>query len=84
MQCVIYKSLRKQDSYLYLTVKEDISRVPDALLKLLGELVHVMDLDLFPGRRLAQEDVADVLQNLRERGWHLQMPRQNEWQGVRH
>lgn len=84
MQCVIYKSLKKQDSYLYLTASNDFSRVPDALLKLLGELVHVMDLDLFPERKLAQEDVADVLRNLRERGWHLQMPRQNEWQDVQH
>lgn len=86
MECAIYKSLKKQDTYLYLAAKDDFSQIPEALLKLLGELVHVMDLDLHPERRLAQEDVVEVLRNLEERGWHLQMPRRDEWPeiGVRH
>ena len=86
MQCAIYKSQKKQDTYLYLAAKDDFSHIPEALLKLLGEPVHVMDLDLHPERRLAQEDVVEVLRNLEERGWHLQMPRRDEWPeiGVRH
>lgn len=78
MQCAIYKSLRKQDTYLYLAAKDDFSRLPEALLKLIGPPVHVMDLELHPERRLAQEDIAEVLRNLAERGWHLQMPRKDE------
>ena len=84
MQCAIYKSRKKQDTYLYLAARDDFSRVPEALLKMLGEPVHVMDLDLSPERRLAQEDVADVLRNLREHGWHLQMPRQDDPLAPRH
>lgn len=84
MQCAIYKSLKKQDTYLYLAAKDDFSNVPESLLKLIGEPVHVMDLELFPERKLAQEDTAEVLHNLRERGWHLQMPRQDEWSGIKH
>lgn len=86
MQCVIYKSRRKQDTYLYLAAKDNFSCIPENLLKLLGEPVHVMDLDLHPERRLAQEDVVEVLRNLQERGWHLQMPRREEGleTGVRH
>ncbi len=84
MQCAIYKSRRKQDTYLYLATKDDFSHIPDPLLKLIGEPIHVMDLDLCPERKLAQEDVAEVLQNLRERGWHLQMPRQNDPLAVWH
>lgn len=84
MQCAIYKSLKKQDTYLYLATKDDFSRVPESLLKLIGEPVHVMDLDLSPERRLAREDTAEVLRNLQERGWHLQMPRQDEWSGITH
>jgi uncharacterized protein YcgL (UPF0745 family) len=82
MQCAIYKSLKKQDTYLYLAAKDDFSQIPEALLKLLGEPMHVMDLDLHPERRLAQEDVVEVLRNLEERGWHLQMPRREEWPGI--
>jgi uncharacterized protein YcgL (UPF0745 family) len=37
-----------------------------------------MDLDLHPDRQLAQENTVEVLQNLQERGWHLQMPRREE------
>lgn len=84
MQCAIYKSRRKQDTYLYLAARGDFSRVPEALLKLIGEPVHVMDLDLSPERKLAQEDTAEVLRNLRERGWHLQMPSQDDPLAPRH
>lgn len=78
MPCTIYKSRRKSDTYLYVAVRDDFSRIPEALLKLVGELEHVMDLDLRPERKLALEDTAEVLRNLEERGWHLQMPRRDE------
>jgi uncharacterized protein YcgL (UPF0745 family) len=82
MQCAIYKSLRKQDTYLYLAAKDDFSCIPESLRKLLGEPMHVMDLELHPERPLAQENVVEVLHNLEERGWHLQMPRRDEWPGI--
>lgn len=84
MQCAIYKSRRKQDTYLYMAAKDDFSSIPESLLRLLGEPVHVMDLDLRPDRKLAQEDAAEVLRNLRERGWHLQMPRREEQPDIMH
>ncbi|MFZ1643801.1 MAG: YcgL domain-containing protein [Candidatus Contendobacter sp.] len=84
MQCAIYKSRRKQDTYLYLAAKDDFSQIPETLLKLIGEMVHLMDLDLSPERKLAQEDTAEVLRNLQERGWHLQVPRQDDPLALRH
>ncbi len=82
MFCAVYKSLRKQDTYLYMTRKDGFSQVPEPLLKLLGQLVHVMDLELRPERRLAQEDVVEVMRNLQESGWHLQMPRREDLTGT--
>ncbi len=79
MFCAIYKSLKKYDTYLYVAAKDDFSRVPESLMRLLGQPVHVMDLKLSPERKLAQEDVAEVMKNLQEQGWHLQMPRKEEW-----
>jgi uncharacterized protein YcgL (UPF0745 family) len=73
MQCAIYKGRRKQDTYLYVTEKDDLSRVPETLLRLLGRLEHVMDLELTAERKLAQEDVTEVIRQLRERGWFLQL-----------
>ena len=82
MFCAIYKSLEKQDTYLYVAAKGDFSRVPESLLKLLGQPVHVMDLELTAERKLAQEDVAEVMRNLQDRGWHLQMPKKEDWLGA--
>lgn len=83
MYCAIYKSSKKQDTYLYVAAKGDFAAVPEGLLKLLGEPVYVMELELSPQRKLAREDVAEVMRNLQERGWHLQMPEQEDWL-VRH
>ena len=74
----------RDSTYLYLATKDDFSHIPDPLRKLIGEPVHVMDLDLSPERKLAREDVAEVVRNLRERGWHLQMPRQDDPLAIRH
>lgn len=75
MYCAIYKSQLRQDTYLYLADKDDFTRVPDHLVTLLGTPLYVMDLELSPQRKLAQEDVLEVIENLQVRGWHLQMPR---------
>ena len=77
MYCVIYKSKKKQDTYLYVAAKGDFDAVPETLLSLLGEPVYVMELELSQIRKLALEDVLQVMKNLQERGWHLQMPPQD-------
>ena len=82
MFCAIYKSLKKYDTYLYVAAKDDFSRVPESLFRLLGQPVHVIDLELSPERKLAQEDVVEVMKNLQEQGWHLQMPKKEEWVGA--
>ena len=82
MYCAIYKSRKKQDTYLYMASKDDFSRVPTALLALLGNPVYVMEIELNAERRLAQENVLEVIRNLQERGWHLQMPRREDWPGM--
>ncbi len=72
--CRIYRSTRKAETYLYL--RQDLTEtvVPAALLTLLGRLDFVMELDLYPGRSLAREDISQVLTQLANCGWYLQMP----------
>ena len=72
--CVVYKSSRKPDTYLYVERQDDFSRVPAALLDMLGQLQWVMDLDLHPQRPLARADVGRVLAQLHAQGYFLQMP----------
>lgn len=74
MRCAIYKSNRKTNTYLYIEKENDFSRVPSALMTLLGRLELVMTLDLSPQRKLAQADPAEVCDQLKTQGYYLQLP----------
>lgn len=72
--CSIYRSPRKNEMYLYVNRQEALTRVPEALLTVFGPPQHAFDLVLSPDRPLAREDIAKVLSNLEQQGFHLQMP----------
>jgi len=74
MHCYVYASQRKADSYLWLAARDDFSVLPEPLSLLLGELRFVLEVQLDEHRKLPQEDTAQVLDNLHEQGWHLQLP----------
>lgn len=74
IHCAVYKSSRKPDTYLYIERQDDFSRVPEALLSMLGPLAWVMDLELDVQRRLARADVEQVMAQLDDQGYFLQMP----------
>lgn len=78
MKCVIYKGEKKQDTYLYIERDGDFSRVPEALLKMLGMLEWVMALELTSDRTLVQADPEQVRRQLNEQGYYLQMPPQDD------
>jgi uncharacterized protein YcgL (UPF0745 family) len=74
MQAYVYKSLRKDDTYVYLAARDDFTRLPEPLRMQLGGLQFVLEVALTPGRKLAREDAAAVRGNLASRGFHLQFP----------
>ena len=74
MQCAIYKSNKKAETYLYVLGEGNFSRVPQDLLRLLGRLDLVMTLELTPHRTLARADPEQVRQQLETRGYYLQLP----------
>jgi uncharacterized protein YcgL (UPF0745 family) len=74
MHCYVYASLRKADSYLWLAARDDFSMLPESLLLLLGELRFVLEVQLDEQRKLPQEDTRQILDHLRQQGWHLQLP----------
>ena len=76
MQCFVYASVRKADSYLWLTQRDAFETLPEPLALLLGELRFVMEVRLDEQRKLPVEDTAKVLEHLRTQGWHLQLPPQ--------
>lgn len=74
MQCHVYASERRHDTYLWLDDPQRIETLPESLQALLGDLRLVIELDLQPDRNLPREDAGRVLENLRTQGWHLQLP----------
>lgn len=74
MQAYVYKSLRKADTYVYLSARDDFTRLPEPLRSQLGNLRFVLEVALTPDRKLARGDVAVVRENLALRGFHLQFP----------
>ena len=74
MQCFVYASLRKTDSYLWLARRDDFDVLSESSMLLLGELRFVLEVQLDEQRRLPTEDTVQVLEHLRTQGWHLQLP----------
>ena len=72
--CFIYRCSAKQDMYIYLSEKDNFDCVPEELLKSLGRTDFAMELKLSKDKKLAKEDAKEVLKNLQDRGFHLQMP----------
>jgi uncharacterized protein YcgL (UPF0745 family) len=60
----------------------DFNDLPVYLKKVFGEPQFVMNLELTPDRKLAYEDVKQVMQSLAEQGFHLQMPPQEDATGL--
>ena len=72
--CWIYRSARQVEMYLYLAKEDAFDELPPALMEKFGRPTLVMELELHSTRRLAREDAAKVIANLKRQGFHLQMP----------
>ena len=76
MQCVVYKSRKQLDYFLFVENENEFAHVPEGLRQMLGTLEKVMDLQLDERRSLAQADAATVMRQIGECGYYLQMPPQ--------
>jgi len=74
MLCQVYRSPRKAEMYLYVQLGDDLSRVPATLLQHFGEPEAVLQVHLDGTRELARADAAEVVEQIREQGYFLQMP----------
>jgi len=48
LECVVYKSLKKDETYVFIPTTTPLSELPEELLKVLGETELVMTLKLTP------------------------------------
>ena len=74
MQCSVFRSNSKDYTYLYLPKGASFDDIPDELGQVFGQPEFVIDLELSPERELASEDVNEVMKNLQDNGFHLQLP----------
>lgn len=79
MQCYVYKGNKKEDHFLFMPQKLDTQNLPKelpvTLLEMLGELALVVDFDLVETRKLPNADVTEVIAALNDRGFYIQMPK---------
>lgn len=74
MKCFIYSSSNKPDLYIYLAEEDNFEKVPKPMYDSLGNISFSMELELSEETSLAREDVSIVLGNLKEHGFHIQLP----------
>lgn len=74
MICAIYRSSLRDQTYLYLSKKDDFSCVPEALMKGFGKPLLSMVISLEGRECLASADIDKVKQQLVEQGFYLQIP----------
>ncbi|TXH69878.1 MAG: YcgL domain-containing protein [Thiothrix sp.] len=74
MQCYVYRSRRKQQTYLFLPKRDDFTQVPASLLKLFGEAEFSFEFELSSGRKMVLAEASEVQRNIQENGFYLQLP----------
>lgn len=72
--CDIYRSPRDSDMYLYVSKQDGLTRVPEQLLEKFGKPQHALTLVLTPDRKLARVRSEQVIEQLQEKGYYLQLP----------
>lgn len=60
--------------YLYILEKDNFEKVPESLLTLLGDIDFSFEFDLSQNRKLVRAEAQEVIRNLKENGFFLQMP----------
>ena len=72
--CLVYKSLKKADTYVYVRDKLTLDNLPENVARLLSPFEYVMELDLDLRQSLANADVDDVKIQVKSQGFYLQLP----------
>jgi len=60
--------------YVYIEKSKGIKVIPEELLGFFGSPIHVVDMLLAEDKKLARADAKQVLFDIKEKGYFLQMP----------
>ncbi len=81
MHCTIYRARGRPYTYLYVREMFDLETLPQPLRERFDLDDVVMELELTPDRTLAQADVHQVMAQLEDTGYFLQMPPEEDPSG---
>jgi uncharacterized protein YcgL (UPF0745 family) len=74
MFCKIFKSNIRRDYYIFIPKEKDFEALPEGLRTDFGEPVFVMEIEVTPEKKLARNNAHQILQDIDDQGYHLQMP----------
>jgi len=74
MLCAIYRSSKKQQTYLFITQRDNFTDVPEALMSVFGTPTLVTMINLATKEKLALADLNKVKESLESQGYYLQLP----------
>ena len=74
MLCAVYKSPKKEFTYLFLKKRDDFADVPEPLMATFGTPTLVTLVNLATKDKLAFADINKVKENLESQGYYLQLP----------
>lgn len=72
--CQIFKSKRNPEMYLYVEKSLGLAEVPPSLLRRFGDPEPVMMIVLDANKKLARANPVQVMQEITDNGFFLQMP----------
>ncbi len=79
--CAVYRCPTRDYTYLFVDPSLDWADLPPALARLFEGAEKILDLELGPDRPLAQADVIEVIAQLHDPGYHLQLPPEDDPSG---
>ena len=74
MLCAVYKSPKKENTYLFVKTRDDFDTVPSGLMSTFGTPKLVTLFNLANKDKLAMADIEQVKINLVDKGFYLQLP----------
>jgi len=74
IKCDVYKSKKKDETYVFIPTSTPLSDLPEELLTVLGQTEKIMQLKLTPDKKMARGSAAEIIKSIEKQGFHLQMP----------
>lgn len=72
--CDVYKTAKKDETYLYVKRSDGLKQVPEELLNLFSEPKLALTFVLTADKKLARLEADKLIEALDDKGYYLQMP----------